>query len=216
MCSQAIKPAPEFRPVYVVEDDPGVRASLDFLLQELGYSPLGFARGEELLARLPDLTPGCLLLDVGLPDVSGLELLESVRAAGCPFPVVMTSGLDSVPLVIQAFSAGVVTFLPKPLDTSELAEALAEGFDQLPERLTVQSAVTAIGALSPRERQVFEATCDGRTSPEVADLLGISERTVEAYRRAIHEKLRAPGIADLVKLRHLARNAEGDRPRLTS
>lgn len=210
MTDQPHTSGPPTGAVYVVDDDGSVRASLEFLLEQMGYEPHGFDSAEALLSQLPQIRPGCFVCDVGLPGLSGLELLERLREAGCPCPVIMTSGLDSIPNVRQAFSSGALTFLPKPLNPEELRKALAESFALLPERVEIYDAVRASRQLSPRERQVFDEICDGRTSGEIAAGLGISERTVEAYRRGIHEKLQAPNIADLVRLRHLARIGESE------
>lgn len=204
------QPKPSRGVVYIVEDDASVRTSLEFLLEQLGYVPRGFDSAEALLSGLSSITPGCIVCDVSLPGLSGLELMNQLRAEGCPCPFIVTSGLDSIPHVRQAFSGGALTFLPKPPDPVQLAEALAESFARLPERVEVYRAVRALDQLSPRERQVFDAICDGLTSGDIASDLGISERTVEAYRRGIHDKLKAPGIAELVRLKHLAHKADGD------
>lgn len=190
--------------VYVVEDDDAVRASLCFLLEQCGYTPVQLSSGEELLARMPDLPPGCLLLDVNLPGMSGLELLDRLHAEDCWFPALVTTGMARVDVAVRAFHAGAVEFLTKPVDADTLQTALRGAFATLDGVLAARAARARLSRLSARELQVMQNLCAGMTAKEVARELGISHRTVEVYRQAIYNKLGVGGLAELVSLNLLS------------
>lgn len=188
-------------PIYVVEDDAAVLASLLFLLEQIGFPATPLESAEALLETMPTLAPGCLLLDLNLPGMTGLQLLARLRAAGWPYPAVVVTGMARVDVAVSAFHAGAVEFLTKPVDVEMLEAALQKACAKFGEASEIHGAREAFNRLSPREYQVMEAICDGLTAKEAALKLGLSHRTVEVYKQGIYNKLGVEGLVDVVRLK---------------
>ena len=191
------------RTTYVVDDDREVRASLALLLRGQGIVSRGFAGAADLLDELPHLAPGCLLIDIRMPGISGVELLEELRARECRWPAVMISGHGEIGLAVKTIKLGATDFLEKPFSDERLQEALCEAFVALEEAEQVSRACRSalrLQALSPRERQVFDGVITGKTSKQIAAAYKLSPRTVEAYRLHMMTKLGARNLHDLLAI----------------
>lgn len=189
--------------VFIVDDDPDVRDSLSLLLGLKGYRTQTFARGEDFLAAYEPASPGCLLLDVRMPGLTGLELQAELERRGVALPVVVITAHGDVATARAALKGGALDFLEKPVDESMLLEVIehALGFDA--QKRSVRSAaeqrVQLAERLTPRETQVMNLYADGKHNREIAELLGISPRTVEVYRARMMEKLQARSLADVIR-----------------
>jgi RNA polymerase sigma factor (sigma-70 family) len=191
--------------VYVVEDDRGVRESLELLLRLRGFMPKGFASGEEFLQFSALQRPACALLDVRLPGIDGLELQRLLRQKHPGLPTIVITAHGDVGTARTALRDGAVDFLEKPIDESDLLEAvgLALASDQrvVQEARDRQELGARLQRLTPRELEVFERITNGQHNREIAEEFGISPRTVEVHRARIMEKLNARRVADLFRLR---------------
>lgn len=190
--------------VYIVEDDAAVRSSLAMLLQVRGYATVAFDSAEAFLAAGTAGRPACLLVDVRLPAMTGLELQKRVKEAG-NLPVIVMTGHGDVATARQALRDGAVDFLEKPVDEADLFAAVEsallsdqEHVEWLRERDAMRSRLSR---LTDRELEVFERVTEGMHNREIAEEFGISQRTVEVHRARLMEKLHARRVADLFKLR---------------
>ena len=189
--------------VFVVDDDLSVRESLQGLIAEAGWRSEMFGSAEEFLARPRQSEPGCLVLDVGLPDLNGLELQKKI--AGRPeLPIIFITGFGDIPRTVQAMKAGAVEFLTKPFDTDNLLSAieaaLCKSRADLAEDADLQILRKRLESLSRREREVMELVVRGRLNKQVGAALDISEITVKAHRGRMMRKMRAQSLADLVNM----------------
>ncbi|HKA55858.1 MAG TPA: response regulator transcription factor [Candidatus Binatia bacterium] len=190
--------------VFIVEDDPSFRTFLMRLVDILGLQTQAFATAEEFLrgARLD--TPGCLILDVMMPGLSGLELQRELSLARVPLPVIFITGHGDIPMSVQAMKAGAVSFLTKPLRNQDLLDAIREAINldrTARERLTeVAGLRRQYDSLTAREREVFAWVVAGLLNKQIAAELGTSERTVKAHRGQIMKKMHAKSLADLVHM----------------
>jgi FixJ family two-component response regulator len=190
--------------IFVVDDDAAVRRSLTRLLRSAGWNAEVFASAGELLERAPISGPGCVLLDIQMPGMSGLELQERMSEAGISLPVVFLSGKGDIPMSVQAMKHGAVDFLVKPVDEASLFQAL----DQAVKRQAVEAAtrqgrdciMARLALLSAREREVLERVVQGRLNKQIAFELGIAEKTVKAHRGRVMEKMEARTVAELVHM----------------
>jgi len=190
--------------VQVVDDDPSMRTSLARLLSGAGYSYVLHASGEELLAAAgPDMT-GCLLLDLRLPGLSGLELQEALLDRGCLAPVIFLTAHGEVEAGVRAMKRGAVDFLEKPVTAEALLSAVATAvaMDGAARqfRAELSTLKACVATLSPREQDVWLRVVAGQLNKQIAFDLGIVERTVKLHRRSAMKKLRAESMADLVRL----------------
>jgi FixJ family two-component response regulator len=190
--------------VHVVDDDQSMRTSLSRLLTGAGYAVTLYATAEQLLAVAgPDLT-GCLLLDLRLPGLSGLELQRQLIERGCPTPVIFLTAHGDVTAGVRAMKHGAVDFLEKPVGADKLLSAVADAVatDEVSRRRRDElSALDALATtLSPREREVWLRVVAGQLNKQIAFDLGIVERTVKLHRHAAMRKLRAESVADLVRI----------------
>jgi two-component system response regulator FixJ len=190
--------------VHVVDDDPAVRDSIAFLLESDDLKAKTYESAQALLAALPDLAPGCIVTDVRMPEMNGVELVRRLKAVDAPWPVVMITGHADVPLAVEAMKAGVADFIEKPFDDEVLLgavrAALAEraGLErQEAERAEVRRR---LDELSPRERQVLDGLVAGHANKVIAYDLGISPRTVEVYRANLMTKMQAGSLSELVRM----------------
>ena len=190
--------------VYVVDDDPAVRDSLSLLLSLHGYRTATFASAESFLAALSPDWAGCLIADIRMPGMSGLDLQRELAARGVELPVVIVTGHGDVSSARAAFRAAAVDFLEKPFDEAGPIAAVEACFRRERDRLAAHGARSsrdhALAVLTDRERDVLELLVQGRHNREVAERLGISPRTVEVHKARVMAKLGARNIADLIRI----------------
>lgn len=194
--------------VCVVDDEPSVRKSLTRLLASAGYNAQAFASAREYLARPPHHGPSCLVVDVRMPELSGLDLQRALLDSGRDEPVVFITGDDGIPASVQAMKAGAVDFLAKPLDDAVFLAAVGSAVIQSRERSRIRAeredAIARLASLSVRERQVFERVIAGKMNKEIAGELGTSMPTVKVQRSQVMRKAGVESVADLVRLARLA------------
>lgn len=190
--------------VFVVDDDAAVRQGLRFMLRAAGYSVEAFPSARSFLEDYDPRRGGCLLLDVQMPQISGLELQQRLNVRGWRIPVIFITGHGTVPLAIAAMKAGAFDFIEKPLREDALLENIERAlhwndraYEERLERATLQ---TRAALLTPRERDVFELVAAGEPNKVIARHLGISFRTVELHRAHIIEKLQARSLSDLIRM----------------
>jgi FixJ family two-component response regulator len=190
--------------VFVVDDDAAVRRGLTRLLRSAGWNAEAFASAGDLLERAPIAGPGCILLDIQMPGMNGLELQERMLEAGISLPVVFLSGKGDIPMSVRAMKHGAVDFLVKPVDEDVLFLALDQAVRrQAAEAATRQnrdSIMARLVRLSEREREVLEQVLQGRLNKQIAFDLGIAEKTVKAHRGRVMEKMEARTVAELVHM----------------
>ena len=191
-------------PVYLVDDDEAVRKALGLLLSTVGIAVTGFADPQAFLAQVSRLDPGCLILDIRMPILSGLKLQEKLNAQGIDWPTIVISGHGDIEACRRAFRNGAVDFLSKPIDEQDLIDAIQRAQDAL-ERTLRQRAEKAetlalLAALTPREREVLDRIAEGFTTRQIAEGLGLSPRTVESHRAAIGAKLGTTSQAEMTRL----------------
>jgi FixJ family two-component response regulator len=189
---------------YIVEDDLSVGQALCDLFDSMGVSARHFGSAEKFLDAWTDAMSGCLILDVRLPGISGMELQARMIERGCQLPIIVMTAHGDIPMVRKALKAGAVEFLTKPFQDEELLAAVKQAFEQdRASRQTreVTDAIRArVASLSERERQVIEMVTTGMTNREIAAKLFLSVVTVKLYRRLAMEKMQAASLADLVKM----------------
>lgn len=197
--------------VYVIDDDESVRHSLEFLLDVAGIRVRSFSSADAFLKSSPPLSGACLVTDVRMPGMSGVQLAEELRSSGANIPVIMVTGHADVPLAVQAMKAGVADFIEKPFDDdvmlSAIRSALARHGDEEAALAERQAVLTRIGTLSPREREVMDGLVAGQANKAIAFDLEISARTVEVYRANVMMKMQAKTLSDLVRMVTIARLA---------
>ena len=190
--------------VFVVDDDVSVRESLESLIRCAGWQPETFASAHEFLARPRVLAPSCLVLDVTLPDLNGLDLQKRVAADRTDMPIIFITGYGDVPMTVQAMKAGAVEFLTKPFSDDVLLSAIRNAIERSHTTLGHEAEIQALrdcyASLSRREREVIELVVSGLLNKQVGDELGISEITVKAHRGKVMQKMKADSLADLVKM----------------
>ena len=190
--------------VFVVDDDDAVRNSLRLLLKSASLSTTAFASAQEFLAGWTADQPGCLVLDVRMPGMSGLELQEELNRRGAIIPVIFISGHADVPMAVDTMKKGAMDFIQKPFKEEELVSLVERMLDQARDSFndsqTAANRDALMAKLTTREAQVLERIVAGRLNKQIADDLGISIKTVEAHRANIMEKLNANTVADLRKI----------------
>jgi FixJ family two-component response regulator len=190
--------------VYVVDDDDGMRRALDTLLNTIGYKTAVFSRASEFLSNFKADSPGCLVLDIRMPDMSGLELQQHLNRIGSMLPVIFITGHGDVPMAVQAMKEGAFEFIQKPFRDQDLLDHINHALKQDAEnRNTVArraEVLHRLESLTPRERQVMDLVVEGAANKVIAIDLDLSERTVEIHRAKVMEKMGARSIAHLVKL----------------
>ncbi|MGD8567310.1 MAG: response regulator [Gammaproteobacteria bacterium] len=189
--------------VYIIDDDDGVRNSLSMVLESEQLKTRTFGSATEFLAKYKQGEPGCILMDIRMPDISGLELFEKLREIKVRLPVIFITGYGDVPTAVQAIRLGAMDFIEKPFDVNEL---IARVYDCIKESHYVRDddhkpeQCKKVNLLTPRERQVMELMVEGKINKVIANDLGISVRTVEAHRANLMDKLEANSLSDVVRI----------------
>lgn len=200
--------------VFVVDDDAALCESLQWLLEAAGLRVQTFLSAEAFLAAGCASQPGCLVLDVRMPGMSGLDLHTKLIAENCPLPVIFMTGHGDVPTAIRAVRAGACEFLQKPVDDQVLVSAIRAALERDRRSRQRQSArrevLDGLRRLTPREREVLRHVLKGDASKQIAAVLEIAEKTVEAHRKHIMDKLGVRNVADLVRVVMLAHEAPGN------
>lgn len=196
--------SPAVAVVFVVDDDISVRESLELLILSAGWQPETFASAQEFLGRPPALVPSCLVLDVSLPGLNGLELQERVAKERSDMPIIFITGHGDVPMTVQAMKAGAVEFLTKPFSEDALLNAIRLALKRSESALAHEKELhdirEAYASLTPREREVMSLVVSGLLNKQVGGELGISEITVKAHRGNLMRKMRADSLPDLVHM----------------
>ena len=189
--------------VFVVDDDVSVRESVELLIKFAGWQPETFASAKDFLARPRISTPCCLVLDISLPDLNGLELQKLIASERTDMPIIFITGHGDVPMTVQAMKAGAVEFLTKPFDDEVLLSAIRHALKRSAAVLDDQAETTAMRntyeSLTPREQDVMRLVVAGMLNKQIGLKLGISEITVKAHRGKVMQKMKADSVADLVK-----------------
>jgi FixJ family two-component response regulator len=190
--------------VFVVDDDVSVRESLHALISWAGWQPETFESSQAFLARPRIAVPCCLVLDVSLPDLNGLELQKLIAAERNDMPIIFITGHGDIPMSVQAMKAGAVEFLTKPIDDEALLTAIRHAIERSRATLEKESEVQTLhdryASLTPREREVMLLVVSGLLNKQVGSKLGISEITVKAHRGKMMQKMEAGSLADLVRM----------------
>jgi FixJ family two-component response regulator len=190
--------------VFVVDDDISVRESLELLIRDAGWRPEIFESAQEFLSRSRVLVPSCLVLDVTLPDLNGLDLQKRVAVERTDMPIIFITGYGDVPITVQAMKAGAVEFLTKPFDDDALLSAIRQALERSRIALDHEAEVRGLrdhyASLSRREREVMALVVRGLLNKQVGFELGISEITVKAHRGKVMQKMEADSLAALVTM----------------
>ena len=201
--------------VFVVDDDAELRESLGWLLESAGLRVKSYSTAQEFLAQYKSEEPGCLLLDVRMPGLSGLDLQEELRRRGVPPPIIIMTGHARVPMAVRALKGGAIDFIRKPFSDQSLLERIRQAIDLDRRTRQVRMECTQFAALltslTPREREVMNLVIAGKPNKIIAADLGISSKTVEIHRGRVMEKMQVESVAELVRLDLLwkASGAEG-------
>jgi two-component system response regulator FixJ len=192
------------RLVHIVDDDAAVRRSVGFMLKTSGHEVQLYESGSELLKRTGDLTDGCILLDIRMPGMDGLEVQQELQAKGVSLPVIIMTGHGDVSLAVKAMKAGAVDFVEKPFEKDALLSSLDEAYKRLSRREATEDrardAAVRLQALTPRERDVLEGLANGLPNKTIAYDLGISPRTVEIHRANLMTKLEVRSLSEALRI----------------
>jgi FixJ family two-component response regulator len=195
---------PEKPVIFVVDDDISIRESLELLIRHEGWQPLLFETAQDFLRSPPPSVPNCLVLDVYLPDLNGLDLQERIAADRAAMPIIFLTGHGDVPMTVRAMKAGAVEFLTKPFKDEALLEAIRAAIDRSRAALKYQADAQVLqerfASLSRREADVMRLVVKGLLNKQVGAELGISEITVKAHRGKVMQKMQARSFADLVNM----------------
>lgn len=195
--------------VFLVDDDAGVLNSLAFLMRTVGIRAETFASAQGFLDRYDPDAPGCLVLDVRMPVMGGLELQQKLHEMGATLPIIFLTAHGDIPMAVKAVQSGAVDFLQKPFHDQELIDKVQRALED-DARLRAEAAarhavVARVGTLTPRERQVLDAVVAGKANKVIAAELGLSQRTVEIHRAHVMRKMHADSLAQLVQMMTQAR-----------
>jgi two-component system response regulator FixJ len=195
------------RIVHIVDDDEAVRQSLAFLLGSAGLAVRLYDSATAFLAGLASVKGGCLITDMRMPDMTGLELLHALKAKGCGLPAIVITGHGDVPLAVEAMKAGAVDFIEKPFDEEAILHAVQAALEcgREGEGGDAPAIAARLASLSERERQVLEGLIAGHPNKTIAYDLGISPRTVEVYRANLMTKMEARSLSELIRMAIVAK-----------
>ena len=190
--------------VYVIDDDEAMRDSLNFLLDSAGFGVTLFDNAQSFLDSLPALAFGCVVSDIRMPGLDGIELLKRMKAQSSPFPILIMTGHGDVPLAVEAMKFGAVDFLEKPFEddrlTAMIESAIRQAEPAARNEAVLQDIAARVASLSPRERQVMEGLVAGLSNKLIARDYDISPRTIEVYRANVMTKMQAGSLSELVRL----------------
>jgi FixJ family two-component response regulator len=195
---------PTRRVVFVVDDDISMREALTSMISAAGWDAVAFGSAEAFLAYPPSSGPSCLILDVNLPDLNGLDLQARIARDRAEMPIIFMTGYGDVPMTVRAMKAGAMEFLTKPFDDTAILEAVASALDRSRKAIDQQRALRSLHehheSLSRRERQVMAMVVTGLLNKQIAGQLGISEITVKAHRGRVMQKMQVRSLAELVTI----------------
>jgi len=198
--------------IYVVDDDDSMRQAVALLLRTVGYTPVVYARPTEFLAKYDPEQHGCLVLDIRMPEMSGLEVQQQLNRSGSLLPVIFITGHGDIPMAVQAMKDGAYDFLTKPFRDQDLLDRINSALKQDAENRAAVERLADLKrreeSLTPREREVLALIVDGKANKVVAIDLNLSERTVEIHRANVMEKMGARSVAHLVRM-HLTLSGQG-------
>ncbi len=194
--------------VSVVDDDPSVRRSLRRLIESVGLGVETYATAQEFLEKHQRSRSGCLVLDVRMPGLGGLELQERLASDNLQIPIIFITGHGDVPMTARAMKAGAVDFIQKPFNEQDLLDAISRALDtdaqQRKTRAEQDHVMSLVDTLTPREREVMMLVVTGKLNKEIAAQLGITEKTIKVHRARVMEKMQANSLAELVLLAQIA------------
>jgi two-component system response regulator FixJ len=194
--------------IYVIDDDEAVRQSLEFLLKTAGLTVRGFDSAKAFIEVLPQIRSGCIITDVRMPGITGMDLLRKIKELGIEVPVIVITGHGDISLAVEAMKIGAVDFLEKPFDDDTLLASVRGSLSRSADRVQRNAELSQINdrlaALSNRERQVLDGLVAGKANKAIAFDLGISPRTVEIYRANLMTKMAANSLSDLVRMAMMA------------
>jgi FixJ family two-component response regulator len=190
--------------VFVVDDDDSIRKALARLMRSVGLNVETFGSAAEFLAHGPHPGPACLILDVRMPGLSGLDLQKELAESGSTLSVIFMTGHGTIPMSVQAMKAGAVEFLEKPFDDQTLIDAIHEALKKNQQarqkKAELREIHERVNSLTPREREVFALVVTGKLNKQIAFELGTNEKTIKAHRARVMKKMQADSFADLVRL----------------
>lgn len=190
--------------VFIVDDDVSVRESLELLIRNENWTPETFSSAQEFLSRPRRLVPSCLILDLSLPGLNGLELQKELAVQHIDMPIIFITGHGDIPKSVQAMKAGALEFLTKPIDNDALISAIRNALERsrlmIAQEAEMRELRDRYAALTPREQQVMALVVAGLLNKQVGGELGISEITVKAHRGQVMQKMKANSLADLVRM----------------
>jgi FixJ family two-component response regulator len=190
--------------VYVVDDDQAVRDSLRWLIESIGHRVEAFDHAQEFLDAYDSEQPGCLVLDVRMPGMSGLDLQDRLRDRGIQLPIIIITGHGDVPMAVRAMKSGALDFVEKPFSDQVLLERIQQALDldgRMRQRFErVKDIAARLATLTPREREVMDQVVAGHANKVIAYELGVSMKTVEAHRGKVMRKMKARSLSDLVQM----------------
>jgi two-component system response regulator FixJ len=201
----------EPRLIHLVDDDDAIRRSAGFMLKTAGFRVKTYESGDALLKEASQLEPGCILLDIRMPGMDGLEVQQALRDRGISLPVIIMTGHGDVTLAVQAMKAGAIDFIEKPFEKAELLAALDQAFERLARskaaKERAKDASVRLQALTPREREVLDGLAEGLPNKTIAYDLGISPRTVEIHRANLMTKLEVRSLSEALRIAFAAQEA---------
>jgi len=190
--------------VFIVDDDDSVRKALSRLINSVGLNVETFASADDFLKRESHNGPACLVLDIRMPGLSGLDLQDELVAAGRTLPIIFVSGHGNIPLSVRAMKAGAVDFIEKPFEDQSLLDAINHSLKKdrqaKLEQAELREIQRRVDSLTPREREVFAHVVSGKLNKQIAFKLGTSERTIKAHRARVMKKMQANTLTDLIRL----------------
>lgn len=191
--------------IFLIDDDSAVRVAMSRLFESAGFQHRCFSSGNQFLDRFSEDLSGCLVLDVRMPGISGVELQRQLITLDSILPIIFMSGHGDLPMAVKAMRHGAVHFLRKPVDEAELLDSIEQSFEQeaalRKQKIAQQHSSDCLNLLTERERQIFERVTNGESNKLIASELNISLRTVEVHRSTAMKKLNARSLAQLVRLR---------------
>lgn len=190
--------------IYIVEDDSSFRKSVKRLIRASGFEVVALESADSFLSQRSIRRPACLLLDIQLPDMDGMTLQQKLIDEGRNLPIIFMTGHGSIPMSVKAMKKGAVDFLPKPFEGKDLRDAVLRALDRdvqnLETELQLKKAGSLIDTLTPREKEVMQWVITGKLNKQIADALGIAEKTVKVHRGRVMEKTGVNSVAELVRL----------------